>query len=682
MQSEPGTPSVRLTWTDPTTGERHERAVAPLITIGRAAESGIALNSSQVSSAHARIEREGEALVLVDLNSTNGTFVADQRITRAPIEDGATFRIGPFTFTVDVDAATVIGTPPPAQEVVVRWTDPVRNEPHEITAPLPVTIGREMGNTIMLPGAKVSRRHAAIEMEGGQIVLADRGSANGTFLNGQRVQRSALQSGATVGIGEFTLTLEVPGAAGATVVPGPSAESAATVIGQAADLGQRPIEPPSNATLIFSEDSDDLVPAAVAPIAPAEFPPPVFKEEVVSIEALKLSGFPLDETTYLTVGGGLGSFFWADHLVIFGADPAQIVALGLEKKPHGRYQRICRYSQIPDHERLRSDSGSCPDNIWGWPGYAVREIGRSIKQGQLGLAGRLAWQIFTEPSFADTYTPRSGDVFRSIDEETARIGWDRIWRYGRARAIRKTDDGRYVIAYSQTSERGGQLHKLILARYVHVAVGYPGVRFLPDLQDYRERTNDFKSVVNAYEEHEHVYSHLQKSGGTVMIRGRGIVASRILQKLYEVRQQNPNVAVLHLLRTPLAEGNRFGRAQREVEHHWEFQPFNWPKATWGGVYRRKLELADDHERDLLLNDWGGTTTASRKDWRSIVNSGLREGWYQIRFGDVGKVDRQDGKLVTTIKGKGAIREESQLYADYIVDCTGLDAAISMNPFLN
>ena len=63
----------------------------------------------------------------------------------------------------------------------------------------------------------------------------------------------------------------------------------------------------------------------------------------------------------------------------------------------------------------------------------------------MATAWKAAWQIFGEPSLAQTYTPVSGDVFRSIDKEARRIGWDKIWRYGHVKAIRKTDDGRWLL---------------------------------------------------------------------------------------------------------------------------------------------------------------------------------------------------------------------------------------------
>ena len=65
---------------------------------------------------------------------------------------------------------------------------------------------------------------------------------------------------------------------------------------------------------------------------------------------------------------------------------------------------------------------------------------------------------------------------------------------------------------------------------MHVAVGYPGLKFLPDLQEFRTKHQDYTHVVNAYEPHEHVYEFLRTRPGTVMLRGGGIVASRVLQR--------------------------------------------------------------------------------------------------------------------------------------------------------
>src|SRR5258708_15002863 len=124
------------------------------------------------------------------------------------------------------------------------------------------------------------------------------------------------------------------------------------------------------------------------------FPPAFFKQKYVRIEDLKKTGLPVDEVTYLALGGGLGSFTWVDHLRGYGVKAESIAAIGFEAKPYARYRRLCINSQIPDHERLRSDSGSTPDNLWGWPGYALREIWWDINRGRLGHAIHVLWQLF------------------------------------------------------------------------------------------------------------------------------------------------------------------------------------------------------------------------------------------------------------------------------------------------
>jgi hypothetical protein len=136
------------------------------------------------------------------------------------------------------------------------------------------------------------------------------------------------------------------------------------------------------------------------------------------------------------------------------------------------------------------------------------------------------------------------------------------------------------------------------------------------------------------------------------------------------------------MRTPNSTGAQYQRARRAVDNHWEFQPYNWPKACWGGELRKLLEDTDPGERAGLYESWGGTTTANRKDWRDIVEKGLREGWYQVRFGDVEGVDKdEDDRLITTIRSHGSLSEETRLVADYIVDCTGLEASLSASPLL-
>src|SRR5215468_8268450 len=55
-----------------------------------------------------------------------------------------------------------------------------------------VYVGRGLECAIRTDDGMVSRRHSQIRMEGGRYVIEDLGSANGTHLNNNRVQKQAL----------------------------------------------------------------------------------------------------------------------------------------------------------------------------------------------------------------------------------------------------------------------------------------------------------------------------------------------------------------------------------------------------------------------------------------------------------------------------------------------------------
>ncbi|HZQ37952.1 MAG TPA: hypothetical protein VFD32_18630, partial [Dehalococcoidia bacterium] len=380
------------------------------------------------------------------------------------------------------------------------------------------------------------------------------------------------------------------------------------------------------------------------------------------------AGIELRVATYAALGGGLGSFAWVDLLRNSGVPAEQIAVAGSHARPGERLELLCQNSQISPEERLRSNSDARPDNLWGFPGFGASEALRELLHLRLGTAARILWQLFAEPTLADTYTPRRADVFAALNREAERIGWSDMLLQGRLRAIRKSSAGR-LLAVVECDGGGGTRRVAIAANYLHLALGYPAVRFLPELIAYRERTGDRGLVFNAYEDHEAVYAALRARGGVVVLRGRGIVAIRILQRLWEERRHNPGIVVVHLHRTRLTAGHRFGRTRRVLEAQFEYQPFNWPKATWGGELRGRLEVAPDDERARLLEAWGGTTVPRRAEWRRVVREGLREGWYRAEFGTVRTVEQApDGRLAVQIESALAGGGRLELAADYLIDC--------------
>jgi pSer/pThr/pTyr-binding forkhead associated (FHA) protein len=73
-----------------------------------------------------------------------------------------------------------------------------------------LTIGRTPGNDIVIDNVGVSRRHAVIRVQGGKAFLEDLGSANGTFVRGQKIERYNLQDGDEIAIVKHRLVYRIP----------------------------------------------------------------------------------------------------------------------------------------------------------------------------------------------------------------------------------------------------------------------------------------------------------------------------------------------------------------------------------------------------------------------------------------------------------------------------------------
>lgn len=69
----------------------------------------------------------------------------------------------------------------------------------------PVTIGREEDNIVQLNDERVSRLHAKLQEDHGQVIFTDLNSTNGSRVNGHPVQLRVLRPGDHLQIGRCTL---------------------------------------------------------------------------------------------------------------------------------------------------------------------------------------------------------------------------------------------------------------------------------------------------------------------------------------------------------------------------------------------------------------------------------------------------------------------------------------------
>jgi len=70
------------------------------------------------------------------------------------------------------------------------------------------TVGRIEENTFQIADASVSSRHAEILLRGGEVLIRDLNSTNGTFLNGEKISEAVLKPGQTLRFGQVELKID------------------------------------------------------------------------------------------------------------------------------------------------------------------------------------------------------------------------------------------------------------------------------------------------------------------------------------------------------------------------------------------------------------------------------------------------------------------------------------------
>lgn len=244
-------------------------APAGQIILGRdPTRASVVIQHPSVSSLHATVALD--RMMVQDHGSTSGTYVDHNKIapnTPTPISPTGTITFGPVPVDVSLlmrlaHAATgaqqhlsqqqIPQQPAAAQYPQAPLPQAVANyapvqAPQVAASPAPVasgapgkknktvlghldfggsgqavkTIGRTPDNDIVVNHPQASSRHAWLHHVGGQYYVEDRGSANGTYVRGQRIapgQKIAVQSGEKIYIGPMPLQVEFSGKGNVEVV--------------------------------------------------------------------------------------------------------------------------------------------------------------------------------------------------------------------------------------------------------------------------------------------------------------------------------------------------------------------------------------------------------------------------------------------------------------------------------
>jgi hypothetical protein len=90
------------------------------VRIGRAPTNGIVVNDDVVSGEHLELRKSGEGWEILDLGSTNGTYIDGERVTRAPLGALTAVRLGPGGPTLHL---TIPGVAPRVKTRAIGATD-------------------------------------------------------------------------------------------------------------------------------------------------------------------------------------------------------------------------------------------------------------------------------------------------------------------------------------------------------------------------------------------------------------------------------------------------------------------------------------------------------------------------------------------------------------------------------
>lgn len=187
-------------------------------TIGKSASNSLMIDDASVQEFHAEIIQKGDDIVLHDRSTKqtikiNGTPMKG----RSPIKAGDVITLGTVELEL-VDPKSGTHKPNPASAAPAASKDgwaltcnaswmpkshfPIKDK---------VVIGRDPGCDIHVAIDHLSRRHVELEIRSNQLVLKDLGSANGTFVNGNKVDEATLRPGDKIKLD--VLTFEVHGPA-------------------------------------------------------------------------------------------------------------------------------------------------------------------------------------------------------------------------------------------------------------------------------------------------------------------------------------------------------------------------------------------------------------------------------------------------------------------------------------
>ena len=168
-----------------------------ILTVGRGEHNDIILDYPQISWDHARLFQKNGQWFIEDLGSTNHTYINDRSrpVKRARVRPEDTLYFGSYK----ISASRLLASG--------KNTALGRSMPRPITIAKKTTVfGRDPECDFHLDYPQISWRHAKLTRKGGELILEDLNSTNGTYVNGKKIKRHAVAKDDVISFSSFSFT--------------------------------------------------------------------------------------------------------------------------------------------------------------------------------------------------------------------------------------------------------------------------------------------------------------------------------------------------------------------------------------------------------------------------------------------------------------------------------------------
>ncbi len=182
----------------------------PVVEVGSAAVADLVL--AGLAGIHLKLYREADGFTCYDVTGA-GFGHNDRPAVRAVLRPGDTLRLGQHGLRVLTDdieriptaAPAPVGATPPALPPGWALLRAVRGNDAGRSFPLgekdAVILGRGASSDITVWDIRASRAHCRIDRMAAGYVISDLNSSNGTYVNGERIERHGLRPGDVIKIG-------------------------------------------------------------------------------------------------------------------------------------------------------------------------------------------------------------------------------------------------------------------------------------------------------------------------------------------------------------------------------------------------------------------------------------------------------------------------------------------------